>query len=125
MLNSENNSKDMVITALHNLVQMIDYAVTVIMGSTKKFMEACQVLEMVDLPYDAMDSQKKFINEIIQKMNYERAFDVLIGEVLERIVFSYKFHHPSIRTVLEFFMDSVIENGRKYLKVDQFILLTK
>ena len=39
MLNSETNSKDMVITALDNLVQMIDYAITVIMGSSHKFMQ--------------------------------------------------------------------------------------
>ena len=104
---------------------MLDYAASVIMGSTKKFMQACQVLELVDLPYDAMESQKKFINEIIQKMSWDRAYDVLIGDVIEKIVFSYKFHHPTIREVLEYFMDSVIENARKYLKVDQFILLTK
>lgn len=40
MLATDSNSKDMVITALHNLVQMLDYSVTVIMGSSKKFIQA-------------------------------------------------------------------------------------
>lgn len=106
MLNSDSNSKDMVVTALHNLVQMLDYAGIVIMESTSKFLEACQVLEMVDLDYDAMEAQKKFINELIQRMDKERAYDALIGEIIERIVFSYKFHHPTIRKVLEYFIDS-------------------
>lgn len=106
MLNDENNSKDMIITALNNLVQMIDFSSTIIMGSTSKFMTACQVLELVDLDYDAMETQKKFINEIIQKMNKERAYDAIVGDVIERIVFSYKFHHPTIRKILEFFIDS-------------------
>ena len=96
----------MIITALNNLVQMIDYASTVIMGSTSKFIAACQVLELVDLDYEAMDIQKQFINELIQKMNKERAYDAIVSEVIERIVFSYKFHHPTIRKVLEFFIDS-------------------
>lgn len=125
MLDADSNSKDMVVTALHNLVQMLDYSITVIMGSTRKFIQACQVLELVDLSYDAQDSQKKFINEIIQKMNSERAYDALIGDIIDKVIFSYKFHHPNIREVLEFFIDSVIENGRKYLKVDQFIGYTK
>ena len=125
MLDADSNSKDMVVTALHNLVQMLDYSITVIMGSTRKFIQACQVLELVDLSYDAQDSQKKFINEVIQKMNSERAYDALIGDIIDKVIFSYKFHHPNIREVLEFFIDSVIENGRKYLKVDQFIGYTK
>lgn len=85
MLNSDSNSKDMVITALHNLVQMLEYGVEVIMKTTSKFMQAWQVLELVDLPYDAMESQKRFINEIIQRMNADRAYDALIGDVIERI----------------------------------------
>ncbi|CAI2386997.1 unnamed protein product [Moneuplotes crassus] len=125
MLNSENNSKDMVVTALNNLVQMLDYSGIIIMESTSKFLQACQVLEMVDLDYDAMESQKKFINELIQRMDKERAYDALISEIIERIVFSYKFHHPTIRKVLEFFIDSVIENGRRYLKASQFIEITR
>ena len=96
----------MIVTALHNLVQMIDYGMTVIMGSTHKFLQAWQVLELVDLDYDAMDSQKNFINGMIQKMNNERAYDAIISEVIERIVFSYKFHHPSVRKVLEYFIDA-------------------
>lgn len=104
---------------------MIDYAIVVIMGSTSKFIQACQILELVDLNYDAMDSQKKFINSMIDKMNSERAYDALIGDVLEKIIFSYKFHHPTIREVLEYFVDSVIVNGKKYLTVDKFIEITK
>jgi hypothetical protein len=75
----------MVITALHNLVQMLEYGVEVIMKTTSKFMQACQVLELVDLPYDAMESQKRFINEVIQRMNADRAYEALIGDVIERI----------------------------------------
>lgn len=58
-------------------------------------------------------------------MNSDRAYDVLAGDVIEKVIFSYKFHHPVIREVLEFFVDSVIENARRYLKVDTFIQYTK
>ena len=50
---------------------------------------------------------------------------IILAYVIWSIVFSYKFHHPTIREVLEYFIDSVIENGRKYLKVEQFVELTK
>jgi hypothetical protein len=69
--------------------------------------------------------KNKIINEMIQKMNNERAYDALLGEVIEKVVFSYKFHHPTIREVLEYFVDSLIENGRKFLKASQFVDLTK
>ena len=75
MLNSSSNSKDMVVTAIHNLDQMLDYAITVIMGSTQKFIQLCQILELVDLPYEARESQKSIINAVIRKMNSERAYD--------------------------------------------------
>lgn len=58
-------------------------------------------------------------------MNSERAYDALIGDIIEKIVFSYKFHHPTIREVLEYFVDTVIVNGQKYLTVDKFIELSK
>jgi hypothetical protein len=39
MLSEDTNSKDMIITALNNLEQMLDYALVVVMGSTKKFIQ--------------------------------------------------------------------------------------
>jgi len=41
----------------------------------------------------------------------ERSYDVLRNDGLQRVVRAFRFHHPSFRTTLEKFIESVIDKS--------------
>ena len=49
---------------------------------------------------------------MIKRMNKDRAYDFLCADGIKKIVFAYKFHHPRLRTILEKFVDVVIEKAQ-------------
>ena len=76
------------------------------MKSTQKFTQALQLFKFTDLPFNAQQAQLRLIEAFNASMNEERAYDAILADSIDRIVFVYRYHHPRFRMPLQTFVDN-------------------
>ncbi|CDW91065.1 UNKNOWN [Stylonychia lemnae] len=109
MLHPEINNRDVIIFAMHQIDRIIEHCVQDIMTSTERFLAVLKLFEFYNFPENARDSQIKILDYTIKYLTEERAVDAFRNETIMRIVKCYKVHHPSLRNILQRFVERVID----------------
>jgi len=58
---------------------------------------------------------------MVRYMNKDRAKDALENECLNRIIKAYKVHHPSMRQILQRFVEVTIDQGFDSFEIAKLI----
>ena len=79
------------------------------MSTPERFLACLKLFEFYNFPENARDSQIKILDYIVKYLTEERAVDAFRNEYLMRIVKCYKVHHPSLRNILQRFIERVVD----------------
>ena len=93
------------------------------MVTHERFLACFKLFEFYNFPENAKDSQMKILDYLTKYLTPERAMDVLTNEGINRIVKSYKVHHPNMRNLLHRFIERTIDLAFEHIDVPRLVTL--
>ena len=91
------------------------------MALPERFLACFKLFEFYNFPENARSSQQKILDYLTRYLTAERAEDVLRNEGLTRLIKSYKLHHPSMRGILNRFLESTIDLQFERIEIQRLI----
>lgn len=93
------------------------------MDTPERFLACFKLFEFYNFPENARDSQMRIMDYMVKYLTRDRALDVLRNEGINRIIKSFKVHHPSMRSILQRFVERTVDLAFEVIEIEKLITL--